>query len=168
MLTLLSMLLESPPERSQTIREAFFHLPTLFDLVDFVLTVGIIFVLWRYRRRVFKLAEGDAVAPRQYERLTARLDAFERTIAEDRVHRDARFDEIDEKLVRRAADDQDFRRAVLECENTQTRTMQKMESGIEAMRRELGFVRKTMERVPCVLENGTTGRPDECPPEESL
>jgi hypothetical protein len=163
MLTLFSLLVESP-EGSESIREAFFHWPTIFDLVDFVLTAGIIFVLWRYRRRVFWTApEGQELTPRQYDRLNGRLDLLERAIADDRIHRDARFDEIDEKIMRRAAEEHGFRRAVLEAEDSQTRVMSKVESGVEALRRETGFFRATLEKVPCILENGTNiGKQEDC------
>jgi hypothetical protein len=121
------------------IRNPFFHPPSIYTTADLVLTLGIILFLWVNRNRLFRV-KGDEVTPRQYERLTHRLDGLERTIAEDRVHREARFDQVDEALKQRALDDFEFRRSVLDTEEAQIRTMKLTHAATQATARKVEYL----------------------------
>lgn len=132
-------------------------LHTAIEILQTLTLAAVCTVLWVYRDRFFSelSTRNEVVTPRQYERLNGRLDLIERTITEDRCRHDRRFDEIHENMMQHAAHEHEFRRSILETEDVQTRTMKSVEAGVQALRREVAFVRGTMDKVECVDENGS-------------
>jgi hypothetical protein len=155
MLTLLLHLIESP-EGASGIQETFLRVPSLFNLLDFALTLGIIWVLWRQRARLFSW-RGEEVSPRQYERLTGRLDGLERNLVESITHADARFDQIELAIGRRAAEDMNFRREIIQAEDKHLQAMHSIQAHLEGLVRRMEYNNRMLEQVPCVRENGTVG-----------
>lgn len=150
MLTLLLHLVDSNLA-APSIREVFLRVPSLFNLLDLALTLGVIFVLWRHRRHIFAGAE---VTPRQYERLTGRLDAFERSLLESKTHTDARFDEFELVMQNRAKEDWDFRREIIDSEDKQLQRLDSVKAHIEGLVRRMDYNNRMLEQVQCVRENG--------------
>jgi hypothetical protein len=155
MLTLLLHLVESNPA-APSIREVFLRVPSLFNLLDLALTLGIIWVLWRQRAHLFTWG-GDEVSPRQYERLTGRLDGLERNLVENITHADARFDQIELAIGRRAAEDMTFRREIIQAEDKHLQAMKSIQSHLEGLVRRMEYNNRMLEQVQCVRENGTVG-----------
>jgi hypothetical protein len=140
-------------------------LATTIAVLNLAISVGIVTVLIVHRKRLF--AEGiDPLTVRQYERLNGRLDGFERTLAEDRAQRDARFDQVAASLDHRASEDLLFRRELIETEHNQLSMMDKVNNHIEVLIRRMDFFNKTLQKVPCVAENGTIQPVDPCPAEK--
>jgi hypothetical protein len=151
---MLSLLLQTieHPEGARSIRDLLFHAPSVVPIVDLLLTLGIIWVLWWYRHRIFS---GGEMTPRQYERLTARLDSFERTLTEDRRHVDTRLDDLEMSSRRQVADDQDFRHKIIENEDQQLRTMGSINAHIASLVRRLDYTSSLLKQVQCVKADGS-------------
>jgi len=110
-------------------------LATILSLTNLTLTAGIIVVLFVHRKRLFT-APGPSITPRQYERMTARLDQFE--LAE----------------TGRAKLEQDFRHNVIGANQSQLRTMEKQNGLLERLERKVDYVSHILDDLPCRRSNG--------------
>ena len=115
-------------------------LGTILSVTNLALTAGIIVVLWVYRKRLFAVP-AENITPRQYTRMTARLDQFE--LSE----------------THRAKLDLDFRRTVIAANHSQLVATEKQNGLLETLVRRLNFVATTLDQRPCLVGNGLK----ECP-----
>ena len=114
-------------------------LGTILSVTNLALTAGIIVVLLVYRKRLFNIP-ADTITPRQYERMTARMDQFE--LAE----------------IGRAKLEQDFRHNVIEASQSQLCSMEKHNGLLEGLNRKIDYVSRVLAELPCRRDNGK-----ECP-----
>ncbi len=103
------------------------------SLANFALSLGIVMWLGWNRKRILSGNGNGSVTPRQYDRLVARLDRFELTIATQ------------------VKDDQSFRRDVIDVNAKQLDATQQQNKILAKVLARTEYVASTLETRPCLL-----------------
>jgi hypothetical protein len=122
---------------------------TSLAVLGVLLSLAIIFVLWKQRHRVFGNGE---LTPEQYTDMTNRLNHVEETVQELNTQTVARLDAFESHLQRRNIEERDFRKEWLQIGEKQLSRMRSIESMFERFIRQLDFMMTKIREARCVIE----------------
>ncbi len=112
----------------------------VLSLANLGLTLAIVTFLWANRKRILSgNGDGDSVTPRQYERLVHRFDVFEQDAS------------------RRALEDTDFRRNVIDANDSQLTAMKRNNGLLENVLKGQQYLKDSQEHLKETVE--ALGRP---------